>query len=113
MRIDHVGCAGVVEEAPDGPTVVEWVDLYGSQEASQAGLPCSVAPDLADHRLRGAEGDGLIKQDQGCPLAALSGDEDAGVEDHRSSRWRRMASRSESVTGPSSASQSASNSARA
>lgn len=39
VSIDHVGCAALAEEAPDGLPVVEWVDVEGSDESSQARLP--------------------------------------------------------------------------
>ena len=116
VGVDDVGGSGLGEELADWASVVEWVDHDGFEEGGKAGLAGSGAPYLCQHGVGGVEcslglGCGCDKG-VGCSFAAIDGDEESCVKDHRPYR-SAMAATSSSSIGPCSESQSARNERRA
>jgi len=110
VSVDDIGCVGLGKEPPHGPGVVERVDGDGLQECRQSGLSRSVSPDLGYDGVGGVERClGSLcgcEEDTGAVLAAVDGDEESGIKNHRPYRWA-MAVISSVPSGPASASHSA------
>lgn len=90
VRIDHVGRPRVVQEAPNGTSVIEGVNRDHLEEPGEPGLPGSAPPDLGDDRRGRAQDEEAVNGvgEKGCSgtFVTLGGDQDAGVEDHVCSR---------------------------
>lgn len=86
VGVDDVGGSGSPEEASDRSSVVERVHRNGLDEGTEACLS-GVSPDLGQDGMggvqRGFGAAGGSEEGMGVLLAAVDGDEEAGVQDHR------------------------------
>lgn len=116
VGVDDVCCSGLSEELSDLAAVVERVDRDGLEECRESGLSGSVAPHLPDDGVGGVEsgfGSACSGQERvGGLITPVDGDEEPGVENHRSYR-SAIAATSSSLTGPCSVSHSARKALRA
>ncbi len=116
VGVDDVSGSCLGKELTDWAAVVEWVDHNGFEEGRKAGLAGSGSPDLCHHGVGGVKrsvGSGCgCHECVGCSFAAIDGDEEPCVEDHRPYRSAMVATSSSSI-GPCSASHSARNERRA
>jgi len=110
VSIDDIGCVGLGKKAPYRTGVVEGVDGDGLQECRQSGLSRPVSPDLGYDGVGGVEcclgSLCCCEEDTGAVLAAVDGDEESGIKNHRPYRCA-MAVISSLAIGPASASHSA------
>jgi len=108
--VDDIGGVGLGKETPHGPGVVERMDGDGLQERRQSGLSRPISPDLGYDGVSGVErclgSLRCCEENTGAALAAVDGDEESGVKNHKPYRWA-MAVISSLPSGPASASHSA------